>query len=136
MDVFPSKRAVVNSLVPSDFSVTHCNVTSSAETLTVPAYGMVAVITNKSYGFVEIQLLENKSGTAVTGFNTGAGDHISLIYTRTSTIDLSTTAIAVLGYDNYVTMVDDVINSDTSASLMIIPYAVADFDTIYEKYHS
>ena len=109
--------------------------TNSAETLTVPAYGMCAVLTNKSYGFVEIELIENRTGTAGS-YTTGAGNHISLIYTRTSSIDLSTTAIAVLGYDDYITMVDDVITNDASASLMIIPNAVADFDTIYEKYHS
>ena len=79
--------------------------------------------------------MENKTGNAAA-FTTGAGDHISLIYTRTSSIDLATTAIAVLGYDDYATMVDDVINNDASASLMIIPNAVADFTTIYEKYHS
>lgn len=136
MDVFPSKRAVVDSLIPSDFSVTHINITNSNETLTVPAYGFVAVVTNKSYGFVEIQILENKSGNAVNNFATGAGDHLSIVYTRTSTIDLGTTALAVLGYDNYVTLIDDVINTDAAASLMIIPSAVADFQTIYEKYHS
>lgn len=79
--------------------------------------------------------MENKTGTAAP-YTTSAGDHISIIYTRSSTIDLSTVALAVLGYDDYATMVDDVINNDASASLMIIPAAVVDFQTIYEKYHS
>lgn len=135
MDVFPTKRASVGSLIPSDFSVTHCNITNTNESLTVPAYGMCAIITNKSYGFVEVQIIENRTGNAGSA-TSGAGEHLSLIFTRTSTIDLSTTGLAVLGFDNYVSILDDVVNNDAASSLLIIPDAVADLQTIYEKYTS
>ena len=103
----------------------------------MPAYGFVASIANKSYGFVEVYICENRSGTAGS-YNTGAGEHLSIVYTRKtgSTIDLNTTALAVLGYDDYITLIDDSVSTDATASIMIIPYAIADLQTIYEKYHS
>lgn len=94
----------------------------------------MGVIYNKSYGNVEVQFIENKSATSVD-FAVSGGDHVTIFYTRTSSIDLGIVALAVIGYD-YNSMLDDLTPTDANASLLIIPNAQADLSSIFNKYSS
>lgn len=131
-DLFPSRRAISQTLIPGDFIISSCTRSSTSETIGIPQNGQLAVITNKSYGAVEVQFYENKAADTITA-TTGGGDHVSIRYSRVSTIDLGIVALAVIGPE-YNTMVDDNTPTDSNGALLIIPSARADLDSIFNKY--
>ena len=118
----------------TNFIVSDCTHTDSSETLTIPAYGCAAIVANRSSNNVEVSFIENRSGSSVT-FNSGAGDHVSLIYTRLSTIDLSLVGLSVFDSDGSNFILDDETSgNDTKASTVFIPNSWAALDIIYAKY--
>lgn len=106
----------------------------TADSVTIPAYGMCAVIFNRSTGQVEVDFIENRSSNSVS-FTTGAGDHLVMVYSRISTMDLSLVGLSIYATDNFNLILDDETSgNDTKASQIFIPDAYAPLEALHEKY--
>ena len=92
------------------------------------------MIRNKSYGFVEVLVLEN-GGSSNVSYDTGAGEHLWINYSKVSSVALTSIAIAVTSGE-FGVMVDDTIISDDGDAMLIIPNAHADLVSIKNKYDS
>lgn len=98
--------------------------------------GVLAVIRNKSYGYVELAVFENTASSTIT-VTTGAGEHLWIRYSKKSgsSIALSTVGVAIMS-GSFGVILDDPITSDGVDALMIIPDAHADLVSIKAKYSS
>lgn len=90
------------------------------------------MIRNKSYGFVEILVLENGGANNVS-YDTGAGEHLWINYSKISSVALTSIAIAATSGE-FGVMVDDTIISDDGDAMLIVPNAHADLVSIKNKY--
>lgn len=133
--MFPTRRAVFDSVIGTDMAIgAVSDITSDNQSVNIPSNGIAAVLMNKSYGFVELYVYENSSASAVT-IATGAGEHICITYTKTSSTALSSIAMGILGTE-FAAILDDLTPTDSNAALLIIPNAYADLISIKNKYSS
>ena len=118
----------------TNFVVSSCTHTDQNESLTIAAYGCCAIVANRTGNNVEITFIENRSSNSVT-FSSGAGDHVSLVYSRLSTIDLSLVGLSVFDSDGSNFILDDeTTGNDTKGSTVFIPNSWAALDVLYAKY--
>lgn len=133
--MFPTRRSAFDSIIGTDMAVSAVSdITSENQSVNLASNGIAAVLFNRSYGFVEFDVYENTSGSAVT-IATGAGEHICITYTKSGSTALSSIGMGILGTD-FAAILDDSTPTDSKAATLFIPNAYADLISIKNKYSS